>query len=342
MPSDIFLDMLYINFFTLVICDFLFSLASLCYQKTIRYRKQNRNPWTVEKTSKTDLSCFEKNVKKHQKNPNDPPTFTSTKSLDSLTKVAKKTWKLSNFWNFCHFLVAIWAFFSLKNCVYFFTKASWTTNPFLGEQFYHLKPPSLSKVNQNSALKLCKTDFFWKFSVLDWIWGIFPKQFLYSKHSFLQRSLFNHNFFPFLNVFNILSQQVYQKLDITCIKTLKIWTFWNFCRFRTQFEAFFMTKMHLFLQKNLLDREWFSLLKVFDILSPEIYRKLDKNCIEGMKNWKKKSFLSFLGSFLCHSGVNQKNPEISTITYRMIPYLCSIVTNFTSVEFYGRNHLAWI
>ena len=67
---------------------------------------------------------------------------------------------------------------------------------------------------------------------------------------FLHQSLPDNNIFSFFNICTIQSHQVFQKLDRNCIKTLNIWTFWNFCRIGSRFEAFYCRKSEFILSKG--------------------------------------------------------------------------------------------
>ena len=103
--------------------------------------------------------------------------------------------------------------------------------------------------------------------------------------------------FFLLNVFDILSHQVFRKIDKNCMNFLKIWDFKYFCQFRSKFNAFFPAKIAFISLKKPLGQRIFLFLNVFDILSHEVIRKIDKNCMKFSKVWSFWDFCHFRSEY---------------------------------------------
>ena len=159
-------------------------------------------------------------------------------------------------------------------------KSPRTSNCFLVERLWDSKPPSLSK-NRQQLHKIFKNVSFQVFlSISVWIWCFSSTNCFY---------LFKEDSWPtmfsLLNVFEILSHQVFRKIDNNCIKFSKIWIFKYFCQFRSEFDAFFLAEIALISSKKPLGQQFLSFLNVFNILSHQVIRKVDKNCMKFSKIW---------------------------------------------------------
>ena len=63
--------------------------------------------------------------------------------------------------------------------------------------------------------------------------------------------------FALLTHFNVCKQKDSQKIWVKCTKSLKSWTFWDFCHFRCQCETFSFRILQLSFNKRLLDNHFF-------------------------------------------------------------------------------------
>ena len=91
--------------------------------------------------------------------------------------------------------------------------------------------------------------------------------------------------FSLLKFFDILSHQVFRKIDKNCIKFSKIWIFKYFRQIRSEFDAFFLAEIAFISSKKPFGQRIFSFSNVFDILSHQVIRKIDKNCMKFSKTW---------------------------------------------------------
>ena len=118
-----------------------------------------------------------------------------------------------------------------------------------------------------------------------------PRRYAFKKSTFIfLLSLLERKNFSLLTLFNILIHGCCRNFDKNCIKTLKVETFLICFSFWCEFEISFFRKSQLSLRKNLLHNQGL-LLSVLNILTHDLYRKFDKNCIERLK------FMELLGSF---------------------------------------------
>ena len=105
--------------------------------------------------------------------------------------------------------------------------------------------------------------------------------------------------FSLFNVFDILSHQVFRKIDKNCIKFSKLDFFCIFVSFGQNLMHFLNTNCFYLQIASISSRKppgqrIFSLFNVFYILSHQVFRKIDKNCIKFSKLW--------IFEFFCHFG----------------------------------------
>ena len=248
-----------------------------------------------------------------------------------LDKSSIKTWRICTFWSFCQFW-SEFGLFSLENCVDTLTKASRTMKFFLVELLYYSESPSFSKIRQKLHEIIYNLNFLGFLSISVWIWGIFSKQisFISSKKPLGQQ------IFSLLNVFNFLRLQVYQKFDKNCKKKHSETSFsWNFIQIRSQFQIFFIEKLHYFFKKASRITKFFPFER-FQHSKPQnllnIWQTLHKN----VENRKTLQCSLFLGSLWVTLGSLESTKKSKNL-YKYIPH----DTNLTSVGFYGWNPLAW-
>ena len=155
------------------------------------------------------------------------------------------------------------------NCFYLFKEASTTTIFFVFERLQHSKPPSLSKSTQ----KLHKSFKNLNLSIAVQIWCIFSTQIAFMS----SRKPPGQRIFSLFFVFDILSSQVFRKIDKKCIKIFKILNFRVFLSIWVWIWGIFsFKKLHLFLWKSLFDNNLF----LFGLFSTLKARKFIDNLTE--------------------------------------------------------------
>ena len=150
-------------------------------------------------------------------------------------------------------------FFSVENFVYFFTKTSLTTNLFLLNVFKFLSHQVFRKVDKN-CIKFQKPEIFGIFVNF----GLNLMHFSKTKCLYLFKKASRQQIVSLLNVCEFLTNQVFRERHKNCIKNFKnqnfqvvIWTFKWFCQIRSEFDAFFLQKLLLYLQRSLSGNKFF-------------------------------------------------------------------------------------
>ena len=196
---------------------------------------------------------------------------------------------------FSSFLVANYVFFfSVENLVDFLTKASLTTNLFLVERLYFFKPPSFSKSTQQLH-KIFKNLNFWYFCQFR---SEFDAFFHHKLLLTLQKSPRTTNCFLVERVWD-------SKLPSFCKNTQKLNKIFKNLNFLVFFVNFGVNLMHfsgtncfyLFKKAPRTRQQSVSLLNVVDVLSHQVFRKIDKSCIKFSKIWIFKCFCQFRSIF---------------------------------------------